>query len=92
MSPFFKPLNDSLHAWENSEESHKLIEEVNNYSAPYLQKATGMETWFTLPDSKAIIASPKWKNGNSCIHWSVLHQLAGTIYSQFFLSTKSIAF
>jgi uncharacterized protein len=51
----------SLDAWENSEESHKLIEEVNNYSAPYLQKATGMETWFTLPDSKAIIAPPKWK-------------------------------
>ena len=61
MSPFFKPLNDSLHAWENSEESHKLIKEVNNYSTPYLQKATGMETWFTLPDSKAIIAPPKWK-------------------------------
>jgi antibiotic biosynthesis monooxygenase (ABM) superfamily enzyme len=51
----------SLDAWENSEELHKLIEEVNNYSTPYLQKATGMETWFTLPDSKAIVAPPKWK-------------------------------
>ncbi|MFL6322384.1 MAG: hypothetical protein ACJ72Q_18170 [Nitrososphaeraceae archaeon] len=51
----------SLDAWDNSEELHKLIEEVNNYSTPYLQKATGMETWFTLPGSKAIVAPPKWK-------------------------------
>jgi uncharacterized protein len=51
----------SLDAWENSEELRKLIEEVNNYSTPYLQKATGLETWFTLPDLKAIVAPPKWK-------------------------------
>ena len=51
----------SLDAWENSEELPKLIEEVNNYSTPYLQKATGLETWFTLPGLKAIIAPPKWK-------------------------------
>jgi antibiotic biosynthesis monooxygenase (ABM) superfamily enzyme len=51
----------SLDAWENSEELHKLIEEVNNYSTPYLQKATGLETWFTLPDMKAIVAPPRWK-------------------------------
>jgi antibiotic biosynthesis monooxygenase (ABM) superfamily enzyme len=90
-----------LDAWENSEELHKLIEEVNNYSTPYLQKATGMETWFTLPDSKTIVAPPKWnyaatyicsKRLQICIHWSILHQLAGAIYSQFFLRTKSIAF
>jgi uncharacterized protein len=51
----------SLDAWDNSEELHKLLEEANNYSTPYLQRATGMETWFTLPDSKAIVAPPKWK-------------------------------
>ena len=51
----------SLDAWENSEQSRKLIEEVNNYSTPYLQRATGLETWFTLPDLKAIVAPPKWK-------------------------------
>ena len=37
------------------------MEEVNNYSTPYLQRATGLETWFTLPDLKAIVAPPKWK-------------------------------
>ena len=51
----------SLDAWENSEESHKLHEEANNYSTPYLQKATGMETWFTLPNLKTIVAPPRWK-------------------------------
>ena len=40
-----------LEAWENSEELHKLTEEVNKYSTPYVQNATGLETWFTLPDS-----------------------------------------
>lgn len=46
---------------ENSEELHKLTEEVNKYSTPYVQKATGLETWFTLPDKKAIVPPPKWK-------------------------------
>ena len=51
----------SLDAWENSEQFRKLIEEVNNYSNRYSQKATGLETWFTLPALKAIVAPPKWK-------------------------------
>ena len=51
----------SLEAWENSEDLHKQTEEVNKYSAPYLQKATGLETWFTLPGLKAIVPPPKWK-------------------------------
>src|SRR6476620_9970240 len=51
----------SLEAWENSEDLHKQTEEANKYSIPYLQKATGLETWFTLPDSKAIVPPPKWK-------------------------------
>jgi uncharacterized protein len=51
----------SLDLWENSEERNKLIEEGNNYSTPYLQKATGLETWFTLPNTIAIVAPPRWK-------------------------------
>ena len=51
----------SLEAWENSEDLHKLAEEANKYSTPYPQKATGLETWFTLPDLKAIVPPPKWK-------------------------------
>jgi len=49
----------SLDAWESSEESLKLLEEVNKYST--YKRVTGMETWFTLPDLKAIVAPPKWK-------------------------------
>jgi antibiotic biosynthesis monooxygenase (ABM) superfamily enzyme len=51
----------SQEAWENSEEVHKLAEEANKYSTPYLQKTTDLETWFTLPDLKAIVPPPKWK-------------------------------
>jgi uncharacterized protein len=51
----------SLYEWENSEERNKLIEEGKNHSTPYLQKATGLETWFTLPNTKAIVAPPRWK-------------------------------
>jgi antibiotic biosynthesis monooxygenase (ABM) superfamily enzyme len=51
----------SLEAWENSEDLHKQTEEVNKFSTPYLQKATGLETWFTLPGLKAIVPPPKWK-------------------------------
>jgi antibiotic biosynthesis monooxygenase (ABM) superfamily enzyme len=53
--------NASLEAWENSKDLRKLTEEVNKYSTPYAQKATGLETWFTLPDLKAIVPPPKWK-------------------------------
>jgi len=52
----------SLEAWENSQELHEQTEEVNKYSTPYLQKATGLETWFAIPDLKANVPPPpKWK-------------------------------
>lgn len=49
----------SLDAWENSEESLKLLEEVSKYSTR--QRVTGMETWFSLPNLKTIGAPPRWK-------------------------------
>jgi uncharacterized protein len=49
----------SLDAWENSEEARKLIEEANNCST--YERATGLETWFSLPDLKTIAAPPRWK-------------------------------
>ena len=52
----------SVDAWENSQELHEQTEEVNKYSTPYLQKATGLETWFNIPDVKAnVLPPPKWK-------------------------------
>jgi uncharacterized protein len=49
----------SLDAWENSEVALSLIEEVSKYST--LQRVTGLETWFNLPNLKTISAPPKWK-------------------------------
>jgi len=51
----------SLDAWEKSDEYLKQIEEANKYSTLYYGRATGLETWFTLPDLKTIVAPPKWK-------------------------------
>jgi len=53
----------SMEAWDNSEESQKLIEEANNYSTRHYETSTGLETWFTLPDLKTLTQSPppKWK-------------------------------
>jgi antibiotic biosynthesis monooxygenase (ABM) superfamily enzyme len=50
--------------WENSQESMKLLQEVNNYSDRYHETATGLETWFDLPDLKTQISltpPPRWK-------------------------------
>ena len=49
----------SLDAWENSEVALSLLEEVSKYST--LQRVTGLETWFYLPNLKTIGAPPKWK-------------------------------
>jgi uncharacterized protein len=51
----------SLDAWEYSQQSLELIEEANKFSTRYHERATGLETWFTLPDFKAVVAPPKWK-------------------------------
>ena len=52
-----------MERWDNSEESQRLIEEANNYSARHYETSTGLETWFTLPDLKTLSQSPppRWK-------------------------------
>lgn len=54
-----------METWENSQESIKLLEEVNNYSERYHETSTGFETWFDLPDLKTQISltppPPRWK-------------------------------
>ena len=42
----------SLDAWENSEEALKLMEELNQVYT--YERATDLETWFTLSDLKTI--------------------------------------
>jgi len=42
----------ALEAWEKSDARNKLVAEVQNYSTQHYEKATGMETWFSLPGLK----------------------------------------
>jgi uncharacterized protein len=51
----------AMDAWESSAEALKLIEEANNYSTIHYTSATGLETWFSVPDLKAIVPPPRWK-------------------------------
>jgi uncharacterized protein len=47
-----------LDAWENSEEAVKLLKEVKNYTTRHYERATGLETWFSLPRLKGATMSP----------------------------------
>jgi antibiotic biosynthesis monooxygenase (ABM) superfamily enzyme len=49
----------SLDAWEKSKVALSLIDEVNKYAT--LQRVTGMETWFSMPNLNTTSAPPKWK-------------------------------
>jgi hypothetical protein len=49
----------SLNVWENSEEAIRLMDEVSKYSTR--ERVTGLETWFSLPNLKTIVAPPRWK-------------------------------
>jgi uncharacterized protein len=49
-----------MEAWENSKEAQKILEEGNNYSTRHYETATGLETWFALPDL-TVVAPPRWK-------------------------------
>jgi uncharacterized protein len=51
----------SMDIWDNSQESLKLLQEIINCSTRHYETATGLETWFTLPDLKTIVAPQKWK-------------------------------
>jgi antibiotic biosynthesis monooxygenase (ABM) superfamily enzyme len=54
----------SLEAWENSEEAAILLEEVNKYTTRHYERATGLETWFSLPRLKGSAVPPpppRWK-------------------------------
>ena len=52
---------ESLKAWEESEERKALLREAEHFSVPHYQRATGLETWFALPDERAIVPPPRWK-------------------------------
>jgi uncharacterized protein len=51
---------DSLDSWKKNEERLKMVEEVKAYSSPHYHRATGQETWFSIPGMTAA-APPRWK-------------------------------
>jgi uncharacterized protein len=55
------PSEEALKAWEESEERKVLLREARQFSVPHYQRATGLESWFALPDERAIIPPPRWK-------------------------------
>ena len=54
---------DLMDAWDNSQESQKLLQEADNYSTRHYETSTGLETWFMLPGLKTLSQSPppRWK-------------------------------
>ena len=75
----------TLDAWRNSPERVKLIEEVGNYASQYYAEATGLETWFSLPNVGAIVAPPKWKMAIATIFGAyVVNFLEHLVFSQYF--------
>lgn len=51
----------SLENWQKSGSRAKMLEEVNSYSTPHYESATGLETWFILPKLGTIKPPPRWK-------------------------------
>src|SRR5215217_8633415 len=52
---------EGLRAWDQSEERNRLVREAGEFSSVHIQRATGLETWFTLPGERAIVPPPRWK-------------------------------
>ena len=51
----------SMEIWDKSSDVQRLLQEVNIYSTRHYATATGLETWFMLPDLKTVVPPPRWK-------------------------------
>jgi antibiotic biosynthesis monooxygenase (ABM) superfamily enzyme len=51
----------SVDTWEKSELRQRLSSEADQFSRSHRQAATGLETWFTLPDCPQVDTPPHWK-------------------------------
>jgi antibiotic biosynthesis monooxygenase (ABM) superfamily enzyme len=51
---------ESLQAWETSAERDNLVAQADAFSTPHYQMASGLESWFALPDCGPK-APPRWK-------------------------------
>ena len=51
----------SVHLWETSYVRQKLSHEADVFSRRSRQEATGLETWFNIPECPELEAPPRWK-------------------------------
>jgi antibiotic biosynthesis monooxygenase (ABM) superfamily enzyme len=51
----------SVHLWETSYVRQKLSHEADVFSRRSRQEATGLETWFAIPECPELEAPPRWK-------------------------------
>jgi antibiotic biosynthesis monooxygenase (ABM) superfamily enzyme len=51
----------SVHQWETSYVRQKLTHEANEFSERVRQEATGLETWFSIPEHPQLTTPPHWK-------------------------------
>jgi len=51
----------SVRAWEDSGIRKKLSREADAFSVMSRQQATGMETWFSIPECPELAPPPRWK-------------------------------
>ncbi len=51
----------SMHIWETSYTRQKLSHEADEFSRKVRQEATGLETWFNIPECPELEAPPAWK-------------------------------
>jgi antibiotic biosynthesis monooxygenase (ABM) superfamily enzyme len=51
----------SMHIWETSYLRQKLSHEADEFSRRVRQEATGLETWFAIPECPEMETPPKWK-------------------------------
>jgi antibiotic biosynthesis monooxygenase (ABM) superfamily enzyme len=55
------PHADDVKAWDQSPDRERLVREAAEFSDLHVQRASGLETWFTLPGKSTIIPPPRWK-------------------------------
>jgi hypothetical protein len=52
---------DCLFLWQSSPEVRKLVAEADTFSTRHYEKATGLETWFHVPELDSVPPPARWK-------------------------------
>jgi antibiotic biosynthesis monooxygenase (ABM) superfamily enzyme len=55
------PSEDAVRAWDQSEDRERIVRQAERFSGLDIQRATGLEAWFTLPGQRAVVPPPRWK-------------------------------